>query len=105
MVADLQALALRLTTGHIAAMGKSERGTAERLTDATYAFAGLTGGLAVLAKFAAWILAPTGFAALAVAIGFKSPPLISVAAAALAALAAILGALHGFARFWAWIRA
>lgn len=85
-------------------MSRSTETPATRIAKTAKAFAGLTGALAFVAKLAAVVFAPTGLAALAVAVGFRSPPFIAVAAVLLASLAAVLTALHGIAYFWAWIR-
>jgi hypothetical protein len=85
-------------------MFKRNRPRVGELTEAAKAFAGLTGALAIVAKTAAAWFAPTGIAALAIGLGFRSPPILAIAAMLLSALAAIFAVLYGFSAFFSWLK-
>jgi hypothetical protein len=52
---------------------------------------------------AVFLFAPTGIAAVLVAVGLQSPPLIIRAAPAIFAFCALVGALAALIRFLAWL--
>lgn len=75
-----------------------------RVKEATGAFAGLAVAVAAATKAAAAALAPSGLAAVAIAIGFKSPPMLLKAVPIVLGICAAAGIIAGLARFYAWYK-
>lgn len=74
------------------------------VVEATGAITGLTVAVAFGVSVAAKLLAPSGIAAVLIALGFKSPPLLMVLAPVVLAICAAVGAVAGLVRFGVWFR-
>jgi membrane protein YdbS with pleckstrin-like domain len=75
----------------------------KEVADAAGAASGLSIAIAFGVSVAVSLLAPTGIAAVLVAVGLQSPPLLVVAAPAVLLLCAAVGAIAGLVRFFSWL--